>query len=308
MESGIGIVLIGGIYRMKKAKSDYAVSAVCYIFIIGFAIACLVPFLLVLSSSFTDQASLNQNGYQLWPEVFSVEAYKMLFQSGTVVPAYGVTIFVTVVGTVLSMLVTCACAYSLSCKSMYYRRAIAMIIYFTMLFNGGLVPTYLWVTKYLHLSDSLWSLILPSLVNAWNLLLMRNFFNGIPEALSESARIDGANDMKILFKIILPVSLPGIATIGLFYALAYWNEWYKALLYIHTEWKYPLQYLIMQIQKNIQYVQQNAAQAGVVTDGLIPAETVQMATAVVTVGPIILLYPFLQKYFVQGLTVGSVKG
>ena len=293
---------------MKKAKSDYAVSIVVYVFIIGFAVICLIPFLLVLSSSFTDQASLNQNGYQLWPEVFSTEAYSMLFKSGTIVPSYGVTIFVTVVGTVLSMLVTCACAYALSCKSMYYRRALSMIIYFTMLFNGGLVPTYLWVTKYLHLSDSLWSLILPSLVNAWNLLLMRNFFNGIPEALSESARIDGANDMKILFKIILPVSLPGIATIGLFYALAYWNEWYKALLYIHTEWKYPLQYLIMQIQKNIQYVQQNAAQAGVVTDGLIPAETVQMATAIVTIGPIILLYPFLQKYFVQGLTVGSVKG
>ncbi len=293
---------------MKKAKSDYAVSIVVYVFIIGFALICLIPFLLVLSSSFTDQASLNQNGYQLWPEVFSTAAYSMLFKSGTIVPAYGVTIFVTVVGTVLSMLVTCACAYALSCKSMYYRRALSMIIYFTMLFNGGLVPTYLWVTKYLHLSDSLWSLILPSLVNAWNLLLMRNFFNGIPEALSESARIDGANDMKILFKIILPVSLPGIATIGLFYALAYWNEWYKALLYIHTEWKYPLQYLIMQIQKNIQYVQQNAAQAGVVTDGLIPAETVQMATAIVTIGPIILLYPFLQKYFVQGLTVGSVKG
>ncbi len=196
----------------------------------------------------------------------------------------------------------------LSRKNMHYRGAIAFFIYFTMLFSGGLVPTYLWVTRYLHLSDSLWSLILPSLVNAWNLLLMRNFFNGIPEALSESASIDGANDIKILFSIILPVSLPGIATVGLFYALAYWNEWYKALLYIHTDWKYPLQYLVMQIQKNIQYVQQNAAQAGVVTDGLVPAETTQMATAVVTIGPIVLLYPFLQKYFVQGLTVGSVKG
>ena len=206
------------------------------------------------------------------------------------------------------MLVTCACAYALSRKSMQYRGAIAFFIYFTMLFSGGLVPTYLWVTRYVHLSDSLWSLILPSLVNAWNLLLMRNFFNGIPEALSESASIDGANDIRILFTIIIPVSLPGIATIGLFYALAYWNEWYKALLYIHTEWKYPLQYLVMQIQKNIQYVQQNANQAGVVTDGLVPAETVQMATAVVTIGPIVLLYPFLQKYFVQGLTVGSVKG
>lgn len=293
---------------MKKSKSDFIVSFVCYAFIILFAVACIVPLLLVLSSSFTSQAVLNQNGYKLWPGEFSVAAYSLLFKSGTVLPAYGVTFFVTIVGTVLSMLVTCACAYAISCKSMYYRSKVAFFIYFTMLFSGGLVPTYLWVTKYLHLSDSLWALILPSLVNAWNLLLMRNFFNGIPEALSESGRIDGANDIRILFSIILPISLPGIATVGLFYALAYWNEWYKALLYIHTEWKYPLQYLIMQIQKNIQYVQQNAAQAGVVTDGLVPAETTQMATAVVTIGPIILLYPFLQKYFVQGLTVGSVKG
>lgn len=293
---------------MKKAKSDYLVSIVVYVFIIGFAIACLIPFLLVLSSSFTSQASLNLEGYQLIPKVFSTEAYNMLFKSGTVIPAYGVTIFITVVGTVLSMLVTCACAYALSCKSMYYRGSVAFFIYFTMLFSGGLIPTYLWVTKYLHLSDSIWSLILPSLVNAWNLLLMRNFFNGIPDALSESGRIDGANDMLILFKIILPISLPGIATVGLFYALAYWNEWYKALLYIHTETKYPLQYLIMQIQNNVKFVQENAAQAGVQTEGLIPAETVQMATAVVTIGPIVLLYPFLQKYFVTGLTVGSVKG
>lgn len=293
---------------MKRTKSDYAVSFVSYAFIILFAIACLIPLLLVLSSSFTSQASLNINGYRLIPSELSLDAYSLLFKSGTVGPAYGVTIFITVVGTVLSMLVTCACAYAISCKSMYYRGTVAFFIYFTMLFNGGLVPTYLWVTKYPGLSDSLWSLILPSLVNAWNLLLMRNFFNGIPDALSESARIDGANDMVILFKIILPISLPGIATVGLFYALAYWNEWYKALLYIHTEWKYPLQYLIMQIQKNIQYVQQNAANAGVVTEGLVPAETTQMATAVVTIGPIILLYPFLQKYFVQGLTVGSVKG
>ncbi len=293
---------------MKKAKSDYIVSIVVYVFIIGFAVACLIPFLLVLSSSFTSQSSLNLEGYQLIPKEFSTEAYNMLFKSGTVLPAYGVTIFITVVGTILSMLVTCACAYALSCKSMYYRGSVAFFIYFTMLFSGGLVPTYLWVTKYLHLSDSIWALILPSLVNAWNLLLMRNFFNGIPDALSESGRIDGANDLVILFKIILPISLPGIATVGLFYALAYWNEWNKALLYIHTEWKYPLQYLIMQIQNNVKYVQENAAQAGVQTEGLIPAETVQMATAIVTIGPIVLLYPFLQKYFVKGLTVGSVKG
>ena len=221
--------------------------------------------------------------------------------------AYGVTIFVTVVGTALSMLVSSACAYSLSVKSFYYRNIITFFIYFTMLFSGGLVPTYLWLVKYLKLTDSLWVLILPSLVNPWNVLLLRNFFAGIPESLAESAKIDGANDLVILFKIILPISLPGLATVGLFYALAYWNEWYKAMLYLRTEWKYPLQYIIMQITRNIRFAEELASMGGTVTENP-PAYSSQMATAVITIGPIIFLYPFLQKYFVTGLTVGSVKG
>lgn len=195
--------------KIKNSKGDIVEKIIVHAFIIGFAVACLIPFILVISSSLTSQASLNQFGYCFWPKEFSIEAYSLLFKSGTVIPSYGVTIFITVVGTVLSMLVTCACAYALSRKNMHYRGAIAFFIYFTMLFSGGLVPTYLWVTRYLHLSDSLWSLILPSLVNAWNLLLMRNFFNGIPEALSESASIDGANDIKILFSIILPCIASG---------------------------------------------------------------------------------------------------
>ncbi len=293
--------------KLEK-KSDKAVEWIFTAIIVLFAVVCLIPFILVISSSFTSETSIIQNGYSLWPKEFSTDAYKLLFASNTIIPAYGVTIFVTCVGTVLSMLITSAAAYALSCKQFYNRGKVAFFIYFTMLFSGGLVPTYLWITKYLHLTDSVWALILPSLVNPWNLLLLRNFFNGIPDSLSESARIDGANDLLILFKIILPISLPGLATIGLFYALAYWNEWYKALLYIRDSSKYPLQYLIMQIQRNIQYVQQNAAQGGAATEGIVPAYSSQMATAVVTIGPIILLYPFLQKYFVQGLTVGSVKG
>lgn len=291
-----------------QRRSDRAVEWIFTAIIVLFAIVCLVPFILVVSSSFTSETSIIQKGYNLWPKEFSLEAYKLLFASNTIGPAYGVTIFVTVVGTVLSMLITSAAAYALSCSQFYHRNKITFFIYFTMLFSGGLVPTYLWITKYLHLTDSLWALILPSLVNPWNLLLLRNFFKGIPESLSESARIDGANDIVILFKIILPISLPGLATIGLFYALAYWNEWYKALLYIRDSHKYPLQYLIMQIQRNTQFVQQNAALGGAATEGIVPAYSSQMATAVMTMGPIILLYPFLQKYFVTGLTVGSVKG
>ncbi len=293
--------------KIEKA-SDRAVEWTFTVIIVLFALVCLLPFILVISSSFTSETSIIQNGYNLWPKEFSVEAYKLLFASNTIGPAYIVTIFVTAVGTTLSMLITSAAAYALSCKRFYSRGKIAFFIYFTMLFSGGLVPTYLWITKYLGLTDSIWVLILPSLVNPWNLLLLRNFFNGIPDSLSESARIDGANDIVILFKIILPISLPGLATIGLFYALAYWNEWYKALLYIRDAHKYPLQYLIMQIQRNQQYVQQNAALGGATTEGIVPAYSSQMATAVMTIGPIVLLYPFLQKYFVTGLTVGSVKG
>lgn len=291
-----------------EKKSDRALEWTFVAIIVVFAVVCLVPFVLVIASSFTSETSLIQNGYNLWPKEFSISAYQLLFASNTIGPAYLVTIFVTVVGTLLSMLVSSAAAYALSCKQFYHRGAVAFFIYFTMLFSGGLVPTYLWITKYLNLVDSLWALILPALVNPWNLLLLRNFFNGIPDSLPESARIDGANDLVILFKIILPISLPGMATIGLFYALSYWNEWYKALLYIRDSQKYPLQYLIMQIQRNIQYVQQNAAQGGAVTQGIVPNYSSQMATAVMTIGPIVLLYPFLQKYFVTGLTVGSVKG
>ena len=293
--------------KMKQTASDKSVSIVFYGFITLFSIICLVPFILVVASSFTSEDAILRYGYNMWPREFSLEAYKLMFSTPKMLYAYGVTIFVTVVGTALSMLVSSACAYSLSVKSFYYRNIITFFIYFTMLFSGGLVPTYLWIVKYLKLTDSLWVLILPSLVNPWNVLLLRNFFAGIPESLAESAKIDGANDLVILFKIILPISLPGLATVGLFYALAYWNEWYKAMLYLRTEWKYPLQYIIMQITRNIRFAEELASMGGTVTENP-PAYSSQMATAVITIGPIIFLYPFLQKYFVTGLTVGSVKG
>ena len=293
--------------KMKQTASDKSVSIVFYGFITLFSIICLIPFILVVASSFTSEDAILRYGYNLWPREFSLEAYKLMFSTPKMLYAYGVTIFVTVVGTALSMLVSSACAYSLSVKSFYYRNIITFFIYFTMLFSGGLVPTYLWLVKYLKLTDSLWVLILPSLVNPWNVLLLRNFFAGIPESLAESAKIDGANDLVILFKITLPISLPGLATVGLFYALAYWNEWYKAMLYLRTEWKYPLQYIIMQITRNIRFAEELASMGGTVTENP-PAYSSQMATAVITIGPIIFLYPFLQKYFVTGLTVGSVKG
>lgn len=293
--------------KVRKSGSDKALNSIFYLFIAVFAVLCLIPFLVVLGSSFSSEISLIKEGYCIWPREFSMASYRMVSEASDIGQAYKVTIFTTVVGTILSMLFTCSIAYAMSVKKLALRGGIALFIYFTMLFNGGLVANYLMITKLLHLKNSIWVLILPSMVNAYNTLLMRNFFNGIPDSLAESAKIDGANDIKILFRIILPISTPGIATIGLFYALGYWNEWYRVLLYITEDKLYTLQYLIMKILRQVNYastIPANALQAG----EQIPTYGFRMAAVVVTIGPIIFLYPFLQKYFVQGLTVGSVKG
>lgn len=292
--------------NIKPTSSDIIISIVSYLFITLFAVICLLPFLLVLAASFTDEYTLLWEGYQLIPSKFSTESYKLLFQTDQLVNSYFVTIFVTVVGTILSMIVTSGISYALSVSKFRMRNKLAFFVYFTMLFSGGMVSGYLLISKYLNLRNSIWVIILPALVNPYNLLLLRNFFKGIPESLAESATIDGANDVVILFKIILPISLPGIATIGLFYALAYWNEWYRAMMFIDNEQLYPLQYLIMRILRNVNFANNIAGNIGVSVN--IPTYTVRMATVVMTIGPIIFLYPFLQKYFVKGLTVGGVKG
>lgn len=271
---------------------------------------CLIPFILVVSSSLTQEQALTANGYRLWPSEFSLDAYRLVMVSADIPQAYIVTIFITIVGTFLSMLFTCAVSYAMSVKNFKSRSVLALFIYFTMLFNGGLVASYLLITKTLMLQNTIWVLLFPSLCNAWNILLMRNFFNGIPDSLAESAKIDGANDIIILFRIIIPISLPGIATIGLFYALSYWNEWYKCLLYIdsnHSQY-YTLQYLIQRILRQVNYAANQPAEAVGLNSITLPTYAYRMATVVVSTGPIILLYPFLQKYFVQGLTVGAVKG
>lgn len=269
-----------------------------------------MPFLLVVASSLTQEQALTTYGYSLWPREFSLDAYRLVTVSSDIPQAYLVTIFITLFGTFLSMLFTCAVSYAMSVKNFKSRSALALFIYFTMLFNGGLVANYLLITKTLTLQNTIWVLIFPAICNAWNILLMRNFFNGIPDSLAESAKIDGANDIIILFKIIIPISLPGIATIGLFYALSYWNEWYKCLLYIdsnHGQY-YTLQYLIQRILRQVNYAASQPAEAVGLNSVSLPTYAYRMATIVVSTGPIILLYPFLQKYFVQGLTVGSVKG
>ena len=296
--------------KIKMTPGDRILNLFFYVFITLFAVICLIPFILVVSSSLTQEQALTANGYRLWPSEFSLDAYRLVTVSADIPQAYIVTIFITIVGTCLSMLFTCAVSYAMSVKNFKSRSVLALFIYFTMLFNGGLVATYLLITKTLMLQNTIWVLLFPSLCNAWNILLMRNFFNGIPDSLAESAKIDGANDIVILFRIIIPISLPGIATIGLFYALSYWNEWYKCLLYIdsnHSQ-NYTLQYLIQRILRQVNYAANQPAEAVGLNSITLPTYAYRMATVVVSTGPIILLYPFLQKYFVQGLTVGAVKG
>ncbi|MFM9331263.1 carbohydrate ABC transporter permease [Paenibacillus mesotrionivorans] len=292
---------------IKESLSDRLLKGLFYILLAVFAVYCLMPFWSVVASSFSSEASILKNGYMFWPSDFSLEAYKLIFEDNTIYRAYGVTTFITLVGTGMSMVLTSALAYALSVKSVKYRNKIAFYVYFTMLFHGGLVASYLLISKYLDMKDTIWVLIIPSMLSAWNMFLLRNFFASIDESIAESAKIDGANDAYILFRIILPISLPAMATIGLFYALSYWNKWFDAMLYINDKNLYPLQYLIQRIMTNLDYI--NAISADVNIPNFIPpALTVRLATTVVTIGPIVFLYPFLQKYFVKGLMVGAVKG
>ncbi|GHV53072.1 ABC transporter permease [Spirochaetia bacterium] len=292
---------------IKTSAGDRLISITAYLFITVFAGLCLIPFFLVVGSSFTDEVTLLKEGYNMWPKKFSISAYQLALRSNDIVNAYRVTVFVTGVGTVLSMLFTSAIAYALSVKSFRMRGKISLFLYFTMLFNGGLVATYLLVSKYLGMRNSIWVLILPGMLSAYNILIMRNFFNGIPDSLAESARIDGANEVSILFRIIIPISTPGIATISLFYALSYWNEWYRVLLYITDSKLFTLQYLIMRILRQVNYASTLPSDI-MFAAGALPTYSFRMAAITLAIGPIILLYPFLQKYFVSGLIVGSVKG
>jgi len=290
------------------SAGDQMMNLVWYLFITVFAVICLIPFFMVIGSSFTDEVTLVKSGYNIWPKKFSLDAYKLALTSNDIGSAYRVTIFITAMGTFLSMLLTCAVSYAMSVKSFKIRSSIAFYLYFTMLFHGGLVATYLLVGKYLGMKNTIWVLIVPSLLSASNILIMRNFFSGLPDSLAESGRIDGANDVTILFRIILPISTPGIATISLFYALGYWNEWYKVLLYITNEKLFTLQYLIMRILRQVNYAATLPVDVVTFDSGALPTYSFRMAAIALAIGPIILLYPFLQKYFVSGLTIGSVKG
>jgi len=278
-----------------------------------FSLACVYPFLFVVVLSFTDETVLAKNGYSIFPEKWSVDAYTYLFKTGDqLLRSYGVTLFITVVGTLLTLVIVSLYAYAISRSYFHFRGFFSFVAFFTMLFGGGLVPSYIVVTQVLHLKDTMWALILPMCVSAFSILIMRTFFKTmVPDAIIESGKIDGAGEFRVFLYLVLPISLPGLATIGLFAALGYWNDWFNALLYIDDARLLPLQSLLMKVETNIQFILQNAGVGGAAdrTDMVrtLPAETTRMAMVVLATVPIIFAYPFFQRYFVQGLTIGAVK-
>lgn len=290
----------------KTVSRDVLVfKAVGYPLIFLFAAVCLIPFLVVIGSSFTSESYIIRNGYSILPKEWSMESYATIFRSPmAIIRAYGVTIFVTTTGTILSVFLNTMAGYVLQRKDFEWRNKLSFYYFFTTLFSGGLMPWYIMCVKYLHLKDSIWAMILPGIVSVWNILLVKGFMAGIPFEMTESAKIDGAGDFTIFLKLIWPLSKPVIATIGLFTALTYWNDWYNSMLFINSDHLYSLQYQLYKLLNDAKVLRQLASEAGIVVD-TVPIESMKMALTVVVTGPIVLLYPFVQRYFIKGLTLGG---
>ncbi len=272
----------------------------------------VIPFIFVIIISFTDEEALAMNGYRFIPEKWSLYAYEYIVSAGeNILRSYGVTILVTVVGTLIGLLLTGTYAYALSRKTYAFRSFFTKVITVPMLFSGGMIANYLVMTKVLMLKNTIWALILPLCMNSFNVIVLRTFFKtSIPDSVVESAKIDGASEWKLFFRIVIPMAMPGLATIGLFLTLGYWNDWFNALMYIDNKDWIPLQFLLMQIQNSIDWLASNKSM--MVVDGIqaaanLPKETIKMAIVVISTLPIIFAYPFFQRYFVNGLTIGAVK-
>ncbi|WP_347707937.1 carbohydrate ABC transporter permease [Clostridium sp. C2-6-12] len=295
--------------NIKKDNMTKGVHAFAYIFITLFALACLIPFVLMVSASFSTEAIITKNGLAILPQGFTISAYELIFKSPRIlIGSYVVTIVMTAVGTLIGLFIVAMTGYALQRKDFPFRNGIMFFIYFTTLFSAGLAPTYLWMTQYLNLKDSYLAVLLPLLMSPWLIILMKNFVKSIPYEITESGKMDGAGDFKIFVSLILPMLKPALATIGLFIALGYWNEWYNAMLYLSSSVEYkPLQNYLYGIINQAAALKNSVAGANVPV-GQLPTTTLKMATAVLATGPIIFLYPFVQKYFIAGITVGAVKG
>lgn len=309
---------------MAKVKQDMtglekfnrispATNIVFHVIFILFSLMCVVPVLFILAISVSDEKTLQETGYRLIPQALSFEGYGYLAkQSGLILRALGISLFVTIVGTIIGVLLTTLMGYVASRPGYRLKGLLTWIIFIPMVFNGGLVSTYFITSQFLGLSDTVWALIFPLAVSSFNVIICKTFFRiTIPDSLVESAKMDGATQLTIFFKIVLPISLPVLATIGLFLCFAYWNDWYQSMLYITDQTMYSLQAFLNNLMKNIDALAQNASQMGLSAAELIasmPKEGARMAVAIIIVLPIACAYPFFQQYFISGLTIGAVKG
>lgn len=293
-------------------QHDKFQQALMHIFMILLVLSCVLPFLLMVMASFTEETTLTRNGYSFIPEVFSLETYRYIIRSaGTILRGYVMTIVVTVIGTVCNLLLTILFAYPLSRKDLPYRSGLSFFLFFTMLFNGGLVPTYMMYANNFHIKNTIFALIVPSLMmNAFYVIMMRSFFSSsIPDSLIEAAKLDGASERKILMSIVVPLSKPMIVTLVLMVGLGYWNDWMNGLYYVTEQKLYTIQMILNNMINNIEFLTRNASMLGSAAANMkIPQVGIRMGIAVIAVLPILVIYPFLQKYFVKGIVIGGVKG
>lgn len=275
---------------------------------IFFAILCVLPFYLIIVASFTSERTIITQGYSLLFREISFDSYRMALKNPTAVAmAYRNTTFVTFVGTIIAVFLATMSGYVLSRKDFAWRNTLTFFFFFTMLFSGGLVPWYIICTRYLGFRNQMYALILPGMFSTWNMIIAKNFMKSIPMEIIESAKLDGANDFVIFFRLVLPLTKPLIATLALFTALNYWNDWFTCMLFVTRADLQTLQFFLQQLLSGADQIRNLAAKSGVVLPQL-PVESMKMSMTVIVTGPILLLYPFLQKYFIKGLTIGSVKG
>ena len=295
--------------KVKIDNADRIIRVTTYVLVAVFAVACIIPFWMIIASSFSTEAAIRRSGFTLWPSDFSLYSYNLIFRSpDQLIGSYIVTISLTLIGTSIGLAIISMTGYALQRRDFPFRNAISFYIYFTSLFSAGLVPFYYIIVKIYGLKDTYWAVLLPLLMSPWLIILMKNYVKAIPHAITESGKIDGAGDFRIFWSLIVPSMKPALATIGLFLALGYWNEWYFSSLFLGSQVTYrPLQYQLYNIINKVASLKSSLAGANIVLNDL-PSETLKMATATLATGPIILLYPFVQKYFVAGLTVGAVKG
>ncbi len=301
--------LHAGRKKIKLDWTDRTIRGFTYIFVSIFAICCIIPFWLIIASSFSAESAIRRSGFTLFPFQFSTYSYSLILKSpDQLIGSYIVTIGLTVIGTLVGLSVIAMTGYALQRRDFHFRNVISFYIYFTSLFSAGLVPFYYVIVKIYGLRDNYLAVLLPLLMNPWLIILMKNFVKAIPHEITESGKIDGAGDFTIFYRLILPSMTPALATIGLFLALGYWNEWYLSSLFLTSKVTYrPLQYHLYNVINTVASLKNSLAGNNIVITDL-PTETLKMATAVLATGPVILVYPFVQKYFVSGLTVGAVKG